>query len=142
MPVLTDPVPRPTALLLREAVRRHAAGAPRQRFAPLVHVGRPGVRERSFPAALTGTDHALRCDLVAALLATLRAKVTDADADPIVWLTRPGLLGAEDVDQAWLSAAATAYAEAERDLTWVVVTRHGWRDPRSGAQREWQRIRG
>lgn len=140
MPVLTDPVPRPTALLLREAVRRHAAGQQRQRFAPLLHLGRPGVRERSFPAALTGTDHALRCDLVAALLATRRAG--EAEPDPIVWLTRPGGLEAEDVDQAWLSAAAAAYAEAGRELTWVVVTRHGWRDPRSGVQREWQRIRG
>ena len=29
-----------------------------------------------------------------------------------------------------------------RDLTWALVTRRGWRDPRTGTRREWQRIRG
>ena len=136
MPLLTDPVPRPTALLLREAVRRLAAVERRRRFAPLLHVGRPGVRERSVPATLTTTDHGLRCDLVAALLA--RA----GEPAPLVWLTRPGELDAEDVDLAWLAAARAAYAEAGRDLTWALVTRRGWHDPRTGTRREWRRIRG
>ena len=136
MPLLLDPVPRPTALLLREAVRRHAAGEHRRRFAPLVHVGRPGVREQCVGAAVHGTDHALRTDLMAALLARAR------DAAPLVWLTRPGELETHDVDAAWLTAALAASAEADRDLSWVVVTRHGWWDPRSDQRRTWQRIRG
>ena len=135
MPLLEDPVPRATALLLREAVRRHAAGERRRRFAPLVHVGHPGVREQCVPAALHGTDAALRADLMAALLARCPVPV------PLVWLTRPGELATHDVDAAWLSAASTAAAEADRDLVWVVVTRHGWWDPRSDLRRTWQRIR-
>jgi hypothetical protein len=136
MPLLQDPVPRPTALLLREAVRRHAAGERRRRFAPLVHVGRPGVREHCTAAPVHGTDHALRTDLMAALLAR------SPEPEPFVWLTRPGELQTHDVDAAWLAAARAAWAEAGRDLSWVVVTRHGWWDPRSGLRREWQRIRG
>lgn len=136
MPLLRDPVPRPTSLLLREAVRRHAAGERRRRFAPLVHVGHPGVHEQCAPAPLHGTDAALRADLMAALLA--RCPVTA----PLVWLTRPGELVTSDVDAAWLPAARTAWAEAGRDLVWVVVTRRGWWDPRSDLRREWQRIRG
>lgn len=128
-------MPRPTALLLREAVRRHAHGERRRRFAPVVHVGRPGVRERSVAAAVHDTDHALRADLMAALLAR------SPDSETMVWLTRPGELHTHDVDAAWLAASATAWAEAGRDLSWVVVTRHGWWDPRSGLRRTWQRIR-
>ena len=135
MPLLEDPVPRPAALLLREAVRRHAHGERRRRFAPVLHVGRPGVREHCVAAAVHGTDHALRADLVAVLLAR------SPDPEPLVWLTRPGELQTHDVDAAWLAACAAAWAEAGRDLSWVVVTRHGWWDPRSGLRRTWQRIR-
>ena len=136
MPLLEDPLPRATALLLREAVRRHAHGERRRRVAPLVHVGRPGVREHSIAAPVHGTDHALRTDLMAALLAR------SPGPEPLVWLTRPGELQTHDVDVAWLAAAAAAGAEADRDLAWVVVTRRGWWDPRSDLRREWQRIRG
>jgi hypothetical protein len=136
MPLLEDPLPRTTALLLREAVRRHAHAERRRRFAPVVRVGRPGVREHGVPAALPGTDHALRTDLMAALLSGTR------EPSPLVWLTRPGELSLHDVDAAWLSAAASAWAEVDRDLSWVVVTRHGWWDPRSDLRRVWQRIRG
>jgi hypothetical protein len=34
-----------------------------------------------------------------------------------------------------------AFAEREEDATFVVVTRHGWTDPRSGVGRTWRRIR-
>lgn len=135
MPLLEDPVPRPEALLLREAVRRHAHGERRRRFAPVVHVGRPGGCEHHVAAIVQGTDHALRADLMAALLSRSH------DYAPLVWLTRPGELSTHDVDAAWLAASAAAWAEAGRDLSWVVVTRHGWWDPRSGVRRTWQRIR-
>jgi hypothetical protein len=135
VPFFEDPVPRPAALLLREAVRRHAVSEHRRRFAPVLHVGLPGVREVCAVAALTRTDHALRTDVTGALLA--RA----GDGSHLVWLTRAGDLEPQDVDLAWLSAAHSAYAEAGRDLAWVVVTRHGWWDPRSGLRRRWKRIR-
>lgn len=139
MPLLSDPLPRATALVLREAVVRHATTERRKRFAPLLHLGRPGTTERTVPAALADTDHAVRCDQVAAVLA--RLPEDQPGKEPLVWLTRPGDLAVEDLDMAWLSACATACAEAGRDLTWVVVTRHGWRDPRSGLGRTWRRIR-
>ena len=135
---------RQRAVLLREAVRRHAAGERRRRFAPVIHVGRPGVRERTAPASLAATDHALRCDLVAAMVASTVAGMVGTVAgedDPLVWLTRPGELDCEDVDLAWSAAARTAGAEAGRPLTCVVVTRRGWRDPVTGEGRTWQRMR-
>jgi hypothetical protein len=135
VPLLTDPLPRPMALLLREAVRRHAIAERRRRFAPVVHLGRPGGREWCAPATTGDTDHALRSDVMAALLART------GPAPHLVWLTRPGELVPHDVDVAWLSAAATAYAEAGCDLWWVVVTRHGWWDPRSGLRQQWRRLR-
>ncbi|QZY27881.1 hypothetical protein [Nocardioides coralli] len=135
MPYLEEPVSRETALLLREAVRRHVIAERRRRFAALVHVGRPGGREWSTAAPLHGSDHALRSDVMAALLGLV------GDRPHLVWLTRPGELTQHDLDAAWLSAAASAYAEADRDLSWVVVTRRGWWDPRSGTRRVWQRMR-
>jgi hypothetical protein len=135
VPLFEDPLTRPAALLLREAVRRHAVAEHRRRFAPVLHVGLPGVRELCTGAALTGTDHALRTDVSGALLG--RA----GEGSHLVWLTRAGELDPQDVDHAWLAAARSAYAEAGRDLAWVVVTRHGWWDPRSGLRRRWKRIR-
>jgi hypothetical protein len=45
------------------------------------------------------------------------------------------------VDAAWLGPTLTAAAERDTDLAFVVVTRHGWTDPRSDVRREWKRIR-
>ena len=102
----------------------------------MLHVGRPGVRERTVAAALTVTDHALRCDLVAAMVAGC------GEVDPLVWLTRPGDLDREDLDVAWAAATRAAAAEAGRPWSCVVVTRRGWCDPVTGEGRTWQRLRG
>lgn len=118
----------------RAAVRAHVATERRRRFAPLVHVGVPGGRTLTVAAHPAGTDQALRSDIVAAMLAR-------TDDRHLAWLTRPGELTLHDVDAAWLAAAAAAYAEAGRDLTWVVVTRRGWWDPRSDVRHTWQRVR-
>ncbi|GAA1475794.1 hypothetical protein GCM10009623_02400 [Nocardioides aestuarii] len=101
----------------------------------MLHVGRPGVRERTVGAALTATDHALRCDLVAAM--ATRSGVDD----PLVWVTRPGDLDREDVDVAWAAATRAAAAEAGQSWTCVVVTRRGWCDPVTGEGRTWARLR-
>jgi hypothetical protein len=82
-------------------------------------------------------DHALRTDVVAALL----RRTTRPGVEPVLWLTRPGPLDLQDEDAAWLAAARAATGEAGRALTMVVVTRKGWRDPRSGVQRTWRRLR-
>jgi hypothetical protein len=120
--------------LPRAAVRSHAAGERRRRYAPVLHVGLPGVRELTLAAHPSATDHGLRCDVLAAMLAA-------TDGPHLLWLTRPGELTLHDVDAAWLAAGLAAYAEANRDLTWVVVTRRGWWDPRSDVRRTWQRVR-
>ena len=122
---------------LRRAVLEHALSERRRIFAPLLHVGAPGGPQALFaPGRPADTDHALRTDVVAALL-----RRTAGTEPRLVWLTRPGDLALQDVDAAWLAATRAAGAEAGLPLTMVVVTRHGWRDPRSGAGRTWKRLR-
>jgi len=82
------------------------------------------------------TDPGLRTDVVAAL--RVRA---GAQPEQLVWLTRSGGLELQDVDAQWLAAARSAYDEAQAPLTFVVVNRRGWRDPRSGLGRTWARVR-
>ena len=59
----------------------------------------------------------------------------------MTWLTRPGGLELQDVDLAWLRVVAAVNGETGRSLPFVVVTRGGWRDPRSGVGRSWRRLR-
>lgn len=139
---LQEPVPRPMLGVLRRAVADHAAGERRRVYPPLLHVGWPGGRQDVF-ATDPGDrlDHALRCDVVAAMLRVARRHAPVTDAVPMLWLTRSGPLSIGDVDLAWLAAARAACAEAGVGLTMVVVTRKGWFDPRSEVRREWQRLR-
>jgi hypothetical protein len=68
--------------------------------------------------------------------------VAVAQVAPLVWLTRRGdPVVLQDVDARWLAAARAAYAEAGVPLTFVVVGRRGWHDPRSGTGRTWVRLR-
>ncbi|HYF74034.1 MAG TPA: hypothetical protein VD864_14485 [Nocardioides sp.] len=136
---IREPVDRAAALVLRRAVLDHVRTERRRWFPALLHVGMPGGPAEVF-AADPGEplDHALRADVVAALLHRARRR---GGAVPMLWLTRPGPLELQDVDAAWLSAARTATAEAGTVLTLVVVTRRGWRDPRSGVRQEWKRLR-
>ncbi len=135
---IQEPVTRPQHALLRRAVLDHATVEHRRRFAPLIHVGTPGGPEEVFAVTRTDTlDQALRADVVAALVRRARRP----GVVPMVWLTRPGGFDLQDLDAQWLAAARTAAAEAGMELTLVVVTRHGWLDPRSGARREWKRLR-
>jgi hypothetical protein len=134
-----EPVGPHLRATLRRAVLEHVSSERRRAFPPLLHVGTPGG-----PQALFATepdraplDHALRADVVAAMLARQRT----GGVAPLVWLTRPGDLCLQDVDAAWLAAARGAAAEAGLPLTMVVVTRRGWWDPRSGATRTWRRLR-
>lgn len=132
-----EPVTRSLHRTLRRAVLEHAGSERRRIFAPLLHVGTPGGPQALFATGpLPATDHALRTDVMAALL-----RRTSAIDGRLVWLTRPGDLELQDLDAAWLAAARAAGAEAGVPVTMVVVTRHGWRDPRSGAGRTWKRLR-
>ncbi|MGI8522012.1 MAG: hypothetical protein ACR2K3_01680 [Nocardioides sp.] len=136
MPVLAEPVPRPLARLLRAAVLDLATSEHRRRFPAVVRFGDPATD----PVAVPDTpelDHGLRLDLAASAL-HLAARRGDVG---LVWLTRSGHLCLHDTDMAWLSAVLAAAAERGASPTMVVVTRHGWFDPRSGVRREWRRIR-
>lgn len=135
---ISEPVDPALATVLRRAVVEHVRVERRHTFPALVHVGVPGGSEEVF-AVVPGEalDHGLRTDVVAALLQRSRR----GRLVPLVWLTRPGPLVLEDVDAQWLRAARSAAAEAGVSLTLVVVTRSGWFDPRSGAQRVWKRLR-
>lgn len=134
---LSEPLGRRTRALLRRAVHDHARSERRRVHPPALHVGVPG--ERTAALSLDGAepgDPGLRTDVVAAL----RSRA-GADPDQVVWLTRAGDLTLQDVDVLWLSAARAAYAEAGAELAFVVVTKRGWRDPRSGLGRTWARVR-
>ncbi len=134
--VLGDPVPPEQHALLRRIVVEHVRSITGRTVPPVVHVGVPGGPRRRFRIRHDEpTDHALRADVVAAMVGRR------APQPPWVWLTRSGQLDLHDLDVQWLAAARTAYGEAGLDLTMVVVTRRGWRDPRSGASRTWVRLR-
>ncbi|HEX5862428.1 MAG TPA: hypothetical protein VFY58_11325, partial [Nocardioides sp.] len=134
MPAPTPEIHR----LLRRSVLEHRLAERRKAFPPVLHVGVPGELELVVDHRLARPiEHGLRADLVAACLHHTRG----GSVEPLVWLTRTGDFVLEDPDAAWLSAARSAYAEVGIDLTMVVVTRRGWWDPRSGASREWTRLR-
>lgn len=142
-PGVTEPVPRPLARLLREAVLDHATVDRRRKRPTVLHAGVPGRFERTFTVSPEDDlDHALRVDVVQALV---RPGVQSGRI-PLLWLTRhdsagEGASGEAQVDREWLAAAAAAGAELEILLDLVVVTKHGWRDPRTGVSRRWKRIR-
>jgi hypothetical protein len=144
-PASTEPLDRRLAALLRRAVLDHALTERRRSHLPILHVGTPGQPHLLFAIAPDEpTDHALRADVVAAMRARqLRAPVAGHEPDrPIlVWLTRSGPLELADIDAAWFAAARHAFAEAGAPLTFVVVNRHGWRDPATGGGRQWRRLR-
>ena len=143
VPELREPLDPDLRRTLRRAVLDHALSERRPRYRPLLHVGLPGAPHPVVPAVAEAPeaayDQAVRVDVLAALLA--RAGSSPAGSSPVVWLTRCGERSVQDLDVAWLAAARTACAEADVDLTMVIVDRHGWRDPRTGVQTHWRRLR-
>jgi hypothetical protein len=135
VPVLREPLPAQTLRLLRRAVLDLATSEHRRRFPAVLHVGTPGA-DQVLVVDDPGWDRGLRADLVATALHRSRS-----EGLPWVWLTRPGSLSLHDADAAWLGPAVAAALERGDDAMFVVVTRHGWLDPRSGLCRTWQRIR-
>lgn len=121
---------------LRRAVLDHTATEHRRSFLALVHLGIPGGKEVVHAHREDEpTDQWLRADIIHSM--RRRADVPD----PIVWLTRAGGLEIEDVDLRWLAAARQAFREIGAPLTYVVVTRNAWVDPRSELSRRWKRLR-
>jgi hypothetical protein len=133
MPVLREPLSAADRRLLRIAVLQLATGDHRRHVPPGLHVGVPGGPTTTVSDD-RAWDHGLRTEIVGAML---RA----AHDPPWVWVTRSGPLALQDVDAAWLGPVVAAMAERRVDPAYVVVTRHGWTDPRSGLTQEWKRIR-
>jgi hypothetical protein len=139
------------SLLLRQAVLEHAASERRRHHVPILHIGLPGEPHEVFAVVPSEpTDHALRADIVAAMRQrelqrqtrhSVERGTATALAPTLVWLTRSGVLEVQDLDVDWHAAARQAYAEADADLAFAVVTRRGWHDPQTGARREWTRPR-
>jgi hypothetical protein len=134
VPVLVEPVPTAVARLLRQAVLSLAVAERRRHFPAALHVVAPG-RDPVTVVDDRGWDAGLRADVAGA---ALRAA---SDGTAIAWVARPGSLVLEDVDVDWLAPLLRTADEHVVDLIYVVVTRHGWIDPRSGVHREWRRIR-
>ena len=139
---LSDPLARRTSALLRQAVLTHVSVERRRVHPGVLHVGVPGGPGAALSLdEVEPSDPGLRTDVVAALRVRALLHVAAAEDEPLVWLTRAGGLELQDVDQQWLTAACSAYGEAGAPLSFVVVNRHGWRDPRSGLCRTWVRLR-
>jgi hypothetical protein len=133
VPALVEPVPPAVAHLLRRAVLALATTERRRHFPAVLHVGTPE-GDCSSVEDDRDWDAGLRADIVGAALARVGRRST-------AWLTRPGSLDLQDVDADWLGPLLRSAEENDVDLVYVVVTRHGWVDPRSGVRREWRRIR-
>jgi hypothetical protein len=138
-----EPLSGADRALLRRLVLEHKAGERRHRFPAVLHLGGPGRPEAGRVVEEDGLDHALRCDILEAILknAERRAAQRGGPRPLMTWLTRSGSLDTQDVDLAWLRAVTAVNAEGGRSLPFLVVTREGWRDPRSGVGRTWQRLR-
>lgn len=136
---------------LRSAVLELARRGPARSFAPTLSVGDPEARWATYvdgsrphsrhpPPVGSRLDHAVRTDVVAALLADALPDDV-ARRQPVAWLARPADQEDPDCDREWLAAATSAFAELGVPLVFVVVTRCGWHDPRTGASRAWRRLR-
>ena len=136
MPV-SAPITRTEHSVLRTAVIDFKEASPRGRTPLSLHGGAldsAAVRHVVEPGQLL--DQALRTDIAAALL-----QRTAAVGPRWAWLTRSGSVALHDADVVWSAAWYAACAEVGVDVPFVVVTRTGWRDPRSGVLREWSRLR-
>ena len=139
---LIAPLPFAVRSLLRTAARELVRTERRVVFPPQLHVGTPGGFVVSTPVADAPTDFGTRVDLIHAMVRRAEVAGTETPTgSPWVWMTRSGPNIATDLDPAFLAPAIQAFSEAGQMLTYFVVTRRGWHDPRSGLGRTWTRIR-
>jgi hypothetical protein len=147
VPIVPDSLDVHTQRWLREVVRSHVrAWQGRLVIRPDVWVGGPGV-DACGVRVEEDLDDAVRFDMALALLDRLEPADSGSSGaaptvtSPWLWLTRTGTLEIHDLDLAWLSAIVAAGEATGRRPRFIVVTRQGWSDPRSGAERRWARLR-
>jgi hypothetical protein len=133
---IAAPIDRGTHLALRAAVLDVVGGRGPRRFPTTVHAGRPGLAASVVDGPALD-DAGLRADVVLALLDRALRRAPGVH----LWLTRPGALSPHDDDLRWLGPATWACQALGVPTGLVVVTRHGWYDPLTGASREWRRLR-
>lgn len=135
---LAAPITRTEHIVLRAAVIDFKEAMPRGRPPVSLHVGVPGCAVAGHVVERDQVlDQALRTDISAALI----QRTASAGGHRWAWLTRGGSLDLHDADVAWSAAWYAACAESGIEVPFVVVTRTGWRDPRSGVRRDWSRLR-
>jgi hypothetical protein len=133
---IIEPVPRDLTRVLRQAVLAHAREGHRRSYPPALHVGDPAspLGLRRLEVGGEDWDHTLRIEVVQAMVAPFLGW----GPLPLTWLTRPyASAGAQD--HPWAAATEAAGAELGAPLSFVVVTRRSWCDPRSEVGRTWQR---
>ncbi len=140
-PGLVEPLPPPLRRGLRALVMELTCWGRSQRFPATISVGTPGGLRHTWTVDADPADLALRTEVVAALLTRSLPHEAAPGAPPVCWLSRPGTITWHDLDAAWLPAALAAYAEAGLPLSFVVVTKTAWWDPRSGLAQRWRRPR-
>ena len=131
----------PSARSLRLAVAGFRMGEPRRTCPPSVHAGVPGRLTELEVGFEEGRRCRLDADLRIEIAAALLSRSLTLTPAPTMWLTRPGELTAHDTDLAWLAASTLAAAEVGLEVAFVVITRRGWYDPRTGAGQQWVRLR-
>lgn len=152
MPVA--PVPEMPDFDLAAALRLEVWGLrraqPRRVFAPRLRLGvpgDPGTLTSDGLSPLTGSpwppprwlDAGARADVCDRLVSAWTSRSGTA---AYCWYTRPGPPSLHDEDHAWMAAARWAFAaHGVPMLGFWVVTRYGWRDPVSGEERRWKRLR-
>lgn len=81
-------------------------------------------------------DHGLRVDVADILLEGTPPTWCSA------WLVRPGVPMLHDADLEWLAAVEAAFTSRSRVLgSFYAITRYGWLEVRTGAERHWRRLR-
>ena len=137
---LVAPLPRDLHRGLRAEVIALRQAHRGLRFPVSVRLGVPGTGGPvHVVSAEDPPDHGYRSEVAAALLCAARRP---RPTPPVAWLIRPGHLSWHDREAEWLPALVSVYAEADLPLVFVVVTKRGWYDPRSGLDKEWRRLRG
>lgn len=135
---IEEPLTPALSRVLRRAVVDHAASMTGRTCPSTLHVGIPGGPQRTLELDPEwDLDATLRVDMIEAIT----RRPLEEGRVPLLWLTRAGRGQASSDDLLWAAAVRAAGAELKVALDLVVVTKHSWRDPRTGVGRTWQRHR-